>query len=501
MSSPSSTSRAPTAAVPSSDTPIHYLTATEVAARIRAGALASVDAVRACVERIHALNPRLNAVVDLHDAEALALAHQADAALARGESWGPLHGVPVTIKDVYDVAGMRITFGWPPMRRNVPRQDAFAVARLREAGAIVLGITNAPLGSYDWQCWNPLHGRTRNPWDPSRTPGGSSGGSCAAIAAGFSALELGSDAAGSIRVPAHFCGVVAMKPTETRVSGRGHGRFPGIPYSLRHICTYGPLARSVDDVELAMRLLVHPDPSFPDAPPVPFPPTPVRDAAGLRIAWTDAFGGYPVSADTAAAVRDLASTLSAAGARVDRRAPDAIDGADALRTWGEINGFETGVALPFYAAVPMRFGAAVQFGRGPFSQGLRRGFAFHAKRYFHALDRRDAFCGAMDAFLDGYDAWICPVAAVPAITHRRTGARVEVDGRKVPYSMALGAWASFVALLGCPAVVLPAGRSREGLQIGLQVVGRRWDDAGVLAVAKVVERLTGGFRPPPELDG
>ena len=171
--------------------PTHYLTAGDTAARIRDGSLTAVEAVRASVDRIRALNPRLNAVVDLHDAEALARAHQADAALARGERWGPLHGVPVTVKDVYDVAGMRITFGWPPMRRNVPSGDAFAVGRIRAAGAIVLGITNAPLGSYDWQCWNPLHGRTNNPWDLRRTPGGSSGGSCAAIAAGFSALELG----------------------------------------------------------------------------------------------------------------------------------------------------------------------------------------------------------------------------------------------------------------------------------------------------------------------
>jgi amidase len=392
---------------------------------------------------------------------------------------------------------MRITFGWPLARNNVPRADAFAVGRLRDAGAIVLGITNAPLGSYDWQCWNPLHGRTRNPWDPERTPGGSSGGSAAAIAAGLSALELGSDAAGSLRVPAHFCGVLTLKPTETRVSGRGHGRYPGIPHSLRHICTYGPIARSVADLELAMRLLVAPDPSFPDAPPVPFQPRPAP--ATLRIAWTDAFGGYPVSADAAAAVRGVAAMLQAAGAHVVRAAPDAIDGDAALVAWGEINGFETGVALPAVARLPMSYGAALRFGGGAFSRGLRRGMAFHAKRYFRALDRRDRFCGEMDAFLSDYDAWICPVAAVPAITHRRTGAPVEVDGRAVSYSMALGAWASLVAVLGVPAAVLPAGRSAEGLPIGVQIVGRRWDDAGVLAVARVVERLTGGFRAPPWL--
>jgi amidase len=250
-----------------------------------------------------------------------------------------------------------------------------------------------------------------------------------------------------------------------------------------------------------MRLLVAPDPRFPDAPPVPFEPAPPRDPASLSIAWTDAFGGYPVSAATAETLRSVAAKLEAAGAHVVRRAPDAIDGDDALGTWGEINGFETGVALPAYAAVPMRFGAAVQFGRGPFSRGLRKGFAFNARRYFFALDRRDRHCGAFEAFLDGFDAWLCPVAAVPAITHRRTGSRVEVDGRKTSYSLALGAWASMVAMLGAPAVVLPAGRSDEGLPIGIQVVGRRWDDAGVLAVAKVIERLTGGFQPPLGLDG
>jgi len=481
-------------------TPAHYLTATQTAAAIRDGSLTSEEAVRAYLARIEALNPRFNVVVDLHADEALARAREADAARARGESWGPLHGVPITVKDVYDVAGMRITFGWVLARNNVPKADAFAVGRLRGAGAVVLGITNAPLGSYDWQCWNPLYGRTRNPWNPERTPGGSSGGSCAAIAAGLSALELGSDAAGSIRVPTHFCGVLGMKPTETRVSGRGNGHFRTLPYALRHICTYGPIARSVDDLELAMELLVAPDPEFPDAPPVPFALRPEPAPETLRIAWSDGFGGYPVSADTAAAVRGLAAALEAAGARVRRAAPDAIDGDAALVTWGEINGFETGVALPYVARKPMSVGAAFRFGGGPFSRGLRRGMAFHARRYFRALDARDRACGEFEAFMADYDAWICPVAAVPAITHRRTGAPVEVDGTRVSYSMALGAWASMVAMLGAPAVVLPAGRSAEGLPIGVQIVGRRWDDAGVLAIARLVERLTGGFRPPPGLE-
>lgn len=480
-------------------TEICYLTARELAARIRAGGLSAVEAVRACLERIDRLNPRFNIVVDLHADEALAAAREADEAAARGEWRGPLHGVPITVKDVWDVAGMRTTFGYPPMRENVAAEDATVVARLKAAGAIVLGMTNAPLGSYDWQCWNPLHGRTKNPWDERRTPGGSSGGSAAALAAGFSALEIGSDAAGSIRVPTHFCGVTAIKSTETRISGYGHGRFPGIPYSLRHVCAYGPIARSVDDLELAMTLLVGPDPRFPDAPPVPFAPEPERGPAALRIAWTDAFGRYPVSAETAEVVRGVAAGLEAAGARVERAAPEAIDPMDALVTWGEINGFETGVALPAYARVPMRYGAVAQFGPGPWTRGLRRGMGLDPHRYFHALTRRDAHGAAMEAFLAGYDAWICPVTAVPAITHRRTGAAVEVDGRRISYSMALAPWVCLTAMTGNPVVVLPAARSADGVPIGIQVVGRRWDDAGVLAVARTVERLTGGFTPPPNL--
>ncbi|HEX5726292.1 MAG TPA: amidase family protein, partial [Longimicrobiaceae bacterium] len=185
-------------------TGIVYRTATELAAAIRERALTAVEVVEAFLARIQALNPAVNAVVDLHAERARRQAREADAALARGESRGPLHGVPVTIKDTFDVAGMRSTFGYPPMRDNVPARDATAVARLVAAGAIVLGKTNVPLGAYDWQCSSPVRGRTLNPWDLARTPGGSSGGSAAAIAAGFSALELGSDVAGSIRVPAHF---------------------------------------------------------------------------------------------------------------------------------------------------------------------------------------------------------------------------------------------------------------------------------------------------------
>jgi amidase len=487
--------------VASEQTKIAYLTATELAARIRAGELSAVEAARACLERIERLNGDVNAVVDLHADAALARAREADAAAARGEWWGPLHGVPVTVKDVYDVRGMRTTFGYPPLRANVGAQDATVVGRIRGAGAVVLGMTNAPLGSYDWQYWNPLYGRTRNPWDPRRTPGGSSGGSAAAIAAGFSALDVGSDAAGSLRVPAHFCGVLTIKPTELRVPGLGHGNAPGAPYALRHICTYGPLARSVADLELAMSLMAGPDPGFPDAPPVPFELQPPREAASLRVAWADAFGGYPVSGETADAVRQVAARLEAAGARVERAAPVGVDPVDALTTWGEINGFETSIALPAYARVPMRYGAFAHFGAGPWTRGLMRGMALDPHRYFHALTRRDAHSGAMEGFLSGYDAWICPVAAVPAITHRRTGAPVMVDGRRTSYSMALGPWCCLTAMTGNPVVILPAARSAEGLPIGIQVVGRRWDDAGVLAVARAIERLTGGFEPPPGLEG
>src|ERR1043165_1190925 len=233
-----------------------FSTATEIAAAIRLRRVSALELVEMVLDRIRKYNPMLNAVCTLDEAGARARARQADAALARGELWGPLHGVPMTIKDALETAGVRTTGGYPPLSNHVPRKDATAVARLKAAGAVLIGKTNVPPLSADGRADNPIFGRTNNPWNLERTPGGSTGGGAAAVAAGLSAFDVGSDLAASVRVPAHFCGVFGLKPTEGRISNAGHiPELPGEPRAVRHMNVLGPLTRSIEDLELVTKVM------------------------------------------------------------------------------------------------------------------------------------------------------------------------------------------------------------------------------------------------------
>jgi amidase len=263
-----------------------FATTQEVATSIRQRRVSATEVLEAYLAQIAQYNPTINAIVTLDEERARTRAKQADTALTRGEEWGPLHGVPITIKDALETAGLRTTGGFPLLADYVPSNDAPVVARLRAAGAIILGKTNLPVLSADYRADNPIFGRTNNPWDLRRTPGGSTGGGAAALAAGLTTLEIGSDLAGSIRIPAHYCGVYGLKPTEHRVPITGHiPEPPGMPRGVRHMQTIGPLARSVDDLTLALRLIVGPDGRQWEVPPVPLDTAPDRplkhDAARL----------------------------------------------------------------------------------------------------------------------------------------------------------------------------------------------------------------------------
>jgi amidase len=312
-----------------------------MAAAVRAREVSSGELVEAHLTWIARRNPALNAVVILDEAGARARAREADAALAAGVSWGPLHGVPITIKDIYDVAGMRTTYGYKPTRLHVASRHATVVQRLLDAGAVLLGKTNIPEISFDWQCLSPIFGRTVNPWDPTRSPGGSSGGSAAAVAAGLSPLDIGSDSAGSLRIPAHYCGIYTLRPTENRIPTTGHGELPGMLRAVRHISTCGPLTRSVEDLSLALSLLEGPDGRAWEVPPPP-PMGPVPGSLSeCRFAYSEELG-VPVSEEVKAVLRDTVARLERAGARVERCTPPDFDMDSALRAWGWLMGTETG---------------------------------------------------------------------------------------------------------------------------------------------------------------
>jgi amidase len=313
------------------------------------------------------------------------------------------------------------------------------------------------------------------------------------VAAGLSALDVGSDACGSIRMPAHCCGVFGLKPTEHRVSSAGHGAVPGYPFAMRHLVSYGPLARSVRDLRLALSLIEGPDPRLADVPPLAErtdPARPVDRERPLRLLWVEALDGVPADAATRATLRALAARLAAAGHAVEERQP-ALDAVEAMRLWGEINGAELAGTTGAAIAAAMRLAIGTRLGRSPITVGLRRGLGGSMRRYAEALERRDAVIAALDASLAGYDALLCPTAAVPAIPHQRTGAPVSVDGARAPYSLALGGHVAPFNLTGSPVVVVPAARSPEGLPIGVQLVGRRWDDAALLDAAERVAELVG----------
>jgi amidase len=478
---------------------IVFSTASELAAAIRTRQISASDVVAAFEAQIAQHNPQLNAIVTLDIEGARQRAREADRALESGDAWGPLHGVPVTLKDVFETAGMRTTSSYKPLADYVPSQDATVVARLRQAGAIILGKTNMPQLAGDTQSHSPLFGIARNPWDLGRTPGGSSGGEAAAIAAGLSPLGLGSDIGGSIRLPAHFCGLFAFKPTEHRVPNSGHiPPLPGTLNSARHMAVNGPLARSVADLRLCLSLIAGPDRREPDVPPVPLEASPRRPLSQLRIAWTDDVGGIPVSAETRAALSDLAGELGSVGCSIERMNPPDLDFQSAWRTYGELYGAMLYTAMPRITRIFMRRIGPVLFKDIVFRSATRRAQA-RAEQYFAALDQRDQLIQPLERFLHRYDAWLCPVAAVPAFPHRqpnRLDLPLNVDGEMVPGVMATMAHSLIASLTGHPAVVLPLAQSREGLPIGVQVIGRLWEDMALLNVAEALTEVTGPFRQP-----
>jgi len=452
---------------------ITFSSATALAGAIRRKELSALEVLEAHLAHIARHNARLNAIVTLDAEGALARARAADAALARREVWGPLHGLPMTLKDSHAVAGMRTTAGYPPLADHVPPEDGAVAARLKSAGAIILGKTNVPVLLADFQTENPIFGRSNNPWDLARTPGGSSGGAAAALAAGLTPLEIGSDFGGSIRIPAHWCGVYGLKTTEHRLSRIGHiPNLPGLPRATRILGVMGPLARDVDDLALAFGILAGADGRDTDVPPLPLRPEEPPPLAGLRIAWAPAFPGTPVAADIRQAIEQLAATLEREGSRVEERLPD-LSFSQQRALFDELAGQ---VTTAFRPAEP---------GAQPVL----------LSDYLRALHQRDAFILAWEQFLETWDVLLCPAAMSAAIAHCPIGAPLSVEGQPARYAQMTDYVTPF-NLTGHPAMVLPLGPDRAGLPIGVQMVGRRWGEERLLAIAKSLAQVMPGYQRP-----
>jgi amidase len=483
-----------------------FLSASELAEKIRSRQVTSLEAVNAYFDHIKKHNRTLNAIVTLDQDAAIRRAKEADAALARGELWGPLHGVPITIKDNIATLGLKTTNSYPLTENYVPDFDATVVARLRKAGAIIIGKTNLPLLAMDTQTNSPIFGITNNPWDISRTPGGSTGGGAAAVAAGLTSLEIGNDLGGSIRIPSHFCGIYGLKPTEYLVPVTGIS--PGLPKkeyrSIRHQVSIGPLARSIDDLKLCLTIIAGPDGTDVDVPYIPLSEPPKKDLKELRIAWTDDFGGVPVLEDTKVALKQFADKLSQAGCKVEKINPTDFDFMLAWQTWGKILDMEFGVYIPSYA----RF---FQYTLGwPYRKDnpmIQMVYPMSYEKYLIELTEREKCISTMERFLSGYDAFLCPVHTTVAYRHispdRYFGPfplynhAFLVDDKPLKYEFANVAYTSVFNLTGNPVVVMPVGYTKEGLPIGVQVVGQRWHDMELLSVSGQLDKIANAYKHPP----
>ncbi|NEO44143.1 MAG: amidase [Moorea sp. SIO4A3] len=445
-----------------------FFSASELAKAIRDRTVSSVEVLDAHLEHIALHNSKLNAIITLDVENAYQRAKKADEALGRGEIWGRLHGVPITIKDSLETKGLRTTSSYEPLANYVPTQDATVVARLRAAGAILLGKTNTPKLTADFQTNSPLFGRTNNPWNLDYTSGGSTGGGAAAVAAGLSPLELGSDLGGSIRVPGHFCGVFGLKPTEHRVSTFGHiPELPGKPKTIRHLQTIGPLARCVEDLRLCLSLIQGLDPQQNWLLPIPTEQFKLENLRAYRYAWTTGFGDIPASTETKRCLEKLALSLENLGCCIEEHNPPNLDVTVARETYSEILRFEFGLS------------------------------EINQQQYEHALHKRHRIITDLESFLSDWDVWLCPVVPIAAFTHRPSGEPIEIDGKQFPYLKAIGAYTTLFNLGGNPVIVLPLSQSQKGLPIGVQVVGRRGSDMRLIAIAETLTQITGGFQPPP----
>jgi amidase len=453
-----------------------FASATWLAERLRAGELSALEVVDAYLGRIEAVNPSLNAVVRLND-EAREDARRADRERSDGAIRGPLHGVPFTAKDSLDTAGVVTTAGTVAWRERVPAQDATVVARVRAAGAILLGKTNTPEFTWSSETDNDVYGRTSNPYDLDRSPGGSSGGPAAIVAAGGSAFDIGSDTGDSIRQPSHVCGIAGIKPTSGRVPRTGH--WPGYQGLFESFTQLGPMARRVEDLELLLPILAGPDGEDPHVHPVALGDPSAVDIAALRVATFTDNGIQTPTAETVLAVDAAARAIADAGATVRSEVPPGL--AEAWAAWDGM------IKADGFAWLHRLIEASGTPGWGSYAtrDWIHPGAPLPGDELTHLVERTDAIRARLLRWVQDVDLIVCPTAPHPAILHGQSSDPRFGD-----------TYSDVHNLTGWPAVVVRGGTSAEGLPIGVQLIAPPWHEDIALAGARVVEAASGGWKPP-----
>jgi amidase len=474
--------------VPASAAEICFATASDLARRIRRRELSAADVVEAHLTQIDRVNPKVNAVVTLVAEEALRQARAADDALARGEDVGPLHGLPVAHKDMALTAGIRTTFGSPVLRDFVPSEDSLIVERLQQAGAITIGKTNTPEFGAGSQTYNEVFGETLNPYDPTKTCGGSSGGAAVALACGMVPIADGSDMGGSLRNPASFCNVVGLRPSP--------GRVPVWP-AMAGWSTWnvdGPMARTVGDVALMLRAIAGPDARSPislDDPGDTFARPLERDFRGARVAWSRDLGGLPVDSRVTGVIEGERHVFESLGCIVEDATPDLTDADEIfhiLRAWQ----FELSLGTLFDHQRDML--------KETLAWNIEEGRKLSGPRIGWAERRRTDLYHRVRTFMETYEFIVLPVSQVPPFDVKQRYV-TEIEGTPMETYIDWMKSCCRVTVTGCPAISVPCGFTEEGLPVGVQIVGRQRDDFGVLQLAHAFEQATGFWQQrPPALE-
>jgi len=479
-----------------------FATATELSEALAAEKVSAVELAQDAIARIERHDGKINAICVRDFERGLEAARAADTARARGET-RPLLGIPLTVKESYNVAGLPTTWGFPPQKDFVPPEDALSISRVKAAGGVIIGKTNVPVGLADWQSYNEIYGTTNNPFDLGRTPGGSSGGSAAALAAGYGPLSLGTDIGGSLRVPAFHCGVYAHKPTYNMVPMRGHTPPPFPPLPLdRDMAVIGPMARSAADLSLLLDVMAGPDPLEAGVGyRLALPPPRHNQLKSFRVLVIDSDPILPVNKEIRDAIEKLAGSLARSGVSVSRQSPLLPNFAETSRLYMRMLMSFLGAFLApdVIAGAQERAAKLTPEDRSLAAERLR-GMTLSHRAWLLDDGARARLRAQWRELFKNFDAVICPVMPTPAFPHdhspEQETRRINIDGKDYAYPDQL-AWPGIATLPGLPATAIPIGLSPQGLPVGVQIVGPWLEDRTPLRLAELIEREFGDFVPPP----
>jgi len=485
-----------------------YKSATELATLIRERIALSSEIVNDHLEQIKKHNETIHALISLFEEEALEQAAQCDREIKEGKCRGPLHGVPVTVKEIFWIKGKHSTMNSKMLKDFVAPEDAVIVDRIKKNGAVILGQTNVPRNLSGYQVTGDIYPEGKNPYNLEFTPGGSTGGGAAALAAGFSSLELGADMGGSIRIPASFCGLYGLKPTEKTVPI--HGNFPvskNFSTYIAHMAQAGPLARNVEDVELLWRIIVGPHESDRNIADINWKQPSKNSFTDYRIAWTDGWPGYETSFPVRKALKSLTDKLMSNGCYIEKKIPDESLHEDSLKLFMGLFPYVMAQGTPWFIRAIMKIYVHRTFLKGMKKESphlikhLHDGFKLSANHYGRMMLQRRLITERWEQFFNQYDFLICPIAFGPAFKRCKEGNKLYYDGKEIVYANYAWPYVGCFNASGNPSIAIPLGLSPEGLPLGVQIVGKYWSEPSLIEFAKRVSKLTDEFvRPLGYLD-